>query len=513
MVFRVAYVSLAIAYIFSIVASVCAQTTSVTNPNFQPEVRTSSQIDPAVKPAGEFKPDSLLADFEPFVPQSAEVLILHRPKQLFENKALGTLVQALDVASRWLPTEPNQIELLMVAASHKTIGKITNARAEEAFADIAEQIAAINPDHKREKRNKPSLANLLNTDFAGLIRFAKPIDWQDLATWLDKKNDRYGKYKSAKWKGDDILDCGSADCCVVIRLDPRTFVISNKRQLRRSAESKRTANPVVTQWLQKLDRDDFQGEYFIGTDMRVYENAWAQIMPQTGPWSKVDKIEALQFRLDLHRTPLVMCQFDFTDSTTAAEFKQQIEKAFRDELAKRRDELKLDENNNSLHGWATRQAQKMAESLTFYHDDKSVQASVPRPDNFDQLTSALVTRLNQYETKQKSQFDAIASQLDAAGNESDSGASEAFNEIARDLEAAGSNQAATKVGTRALLILKKDIEPGEVIRRKDLTVELWRRDLVPEDALTNSKWITGKKAKQHLLKGQPVLQDQVESEF
>ncbi len=442
------------------------------------------QTTSSVPPRTQSESRSALLEFERFVPAQAKLLLVHRPRQLAENEVINPLINSAVISSYpWLPGKPENIELVVAATSHKTFDQLMGLQAQAAFADIAADLAEAMGEQPHNKNTEPSLANYFNSEFCGLVKFTKPTGWNVFARWLDVENDNCGQYQSRQWMGHEILECGCDNCCIVLRMNEKTFVVGHRQHLGKALESDRPLDNKLTGWLRELQTSEFAGEFYIGTDISAYEGMWGGFLPRQGAWTMADKIWGIQFRLDLTHSPLVACQFEFQQPRVASEFKNHLESQLREQLTTKQRQLERT-SDDSIAAWQARQSIELARSLTFKHQKSSVRVELPRPHNFDEMITKLVTQLHEHNRQQQKSFDEIAADLDAARN-------------------AARNTPFVK--TIDVIILNQDLDAGQLIREEHFEIEQWPAKFVPKGAVKEISSVVGMKVQQDLYAGQPLL--------
>jgi len=415
-----------------------------------------------------------LSEYSRFVPENADFLIVRRPRQQFANEVVADFLSAMPANFDWLPTDDLQsIELVVVAASSKAITKMAHSRAQATFEDISKQIETLG----FPETTKPGMAHYLNTDFAGVIRFTDDSQLTVLANWLYKSSG--GEFHTRQWKGYQLTECKTADCCVIVQLDPMTFLVGNKTEFARALQVVQTSNTKVAGWLQVIVKSNFSGEYFIAVDTRDMKDTWGGF-PQVGTWKLMDNIQSFELQVDFSRPMLARLKIDLEGEENATELASELDSLLDGEIS-RREKIQQSRNADLFPLMPNKDGIKLLKKITFRSEGRSAYMEFTRPENFDSIIAQITRQHVEFNRSQSSRFESIA-------NESK----------------------AQEIKVVEVLIAGREIESGQTIQESDIQSETWPADIVPGDAFQVKSGVIGRKVTRRLYRGEPLMSNHFE---
>ncbi len=485
MIIRFEYCFLAIAFVFGMFATLYAQNPiTISNPYAQfdstvdqtNDQTNDGQTDVQIQnPFNDQTSNSAWDQFSPFVPRRAELLFVHRPSLAAKSELAG-LSDLLGGTSSLMPAEQTKIDWIIAAGSSDAIGNLNSIQARNAFDDIAADLQAASGNPIVAKK-RPTVANYLNSDFCALVMFNQPAPIGQLANWLSENHEDSGQYEIVNWLGHKIVENGRDDCCIVIQLDPKTFIVGNKKNIKLGMEGKLKSSESVAKMLSKLKENGFAAEMYFGTDVSAYKTKLTDSFLLQGIWSSLSKLNTFEFALDLQRDELLNCSMSFENESAASKFKEELSELINTELDRMEKQIMAQSDPDSFPNWQARTVFEFATNLAINQDLDSVSVTLPRPVDLEKTVKTYVSKMEVFTRDQEAQFDAIAAELTMS----------------------------------PVVVLSRNINAGDVIGKDDIKVENWPEDIIPDGAIRISTSVIGAKAKNDIRRGLPVLNEMIES--
>ncbi len=415
---------------------------------------------------------SPLEGFQYFVPESADLLVVLRPQQRVRSELFSLLDSSSGMgaaAADW-PFDSEEVEWMVAATSQKAVFQMQRSAQENIFNAIRAQLDGELEGQQPKKQR--SLANDLNEDTSCLVRFTEPTGMEKFEKLLDFKGDDCGEYKQEKWLGRETFDCGCDDCCIVVRLDDRTFLIGNKQHLGAAFQSQQPTSPMIANWTRELAKSNFRGEVFVGVDLSKTD--WdAFPFPEADErLGLVKAIKSVKFAVDLKTKNLFDCKAGCEDSEAASK----IEKVFEEGLAMYVDAAEQWTSMMSAEqvgGGKNLQTKNMivefARSIQVGQQDNDLTITVPRPDGLVDMLETMFAE----QAKLQQEF--------------------------ADFETAQS-----KIEMKPVLVWQNKVKRGAKVEPADVKLEQWPAELVPEGAFGDESEVVGRNVKMGSNRGMPI---------
>ena len=485
---------IALSFVLGVVASSFGQNSVVKNPFVKQSTESTFKSVKAAHETGkitntqlnkprsteELKPiantDSPLNGFEYFVPESADMLLVLRPQQRIRSELFSFLESNSGlgmVANDW-PLQSEQIEWVVAATSQRVIQQSQRSFQQNIYRAIKSSLDG-DGDGQQPKKQR-SIANDLNEDTCCLIRFTEPTEIELFGKLLDVKNDKCGEYQASKWLGRETLDCGCADCCVVVRLNEKTFLIGNKEHLGAAFHSQQPTSPMIANWARELAKSNFRGEVFLGVD--ISKTDWGAFpFPETDERvALVKAIKSVALTVDLKTNKLLGCTAGCENVDSAGKIKTLMEEGLAMYLdtvdqwmAKMSGPTGADANVSNME--TKDQMVELVRSIKFAQNESNLTITLPRPDGFTEMLKTMASEQARFRQQAYADFET----------------------------------AHTKVEMKPVLTWKNKVKKGSKIRPADVTVEQWPAELVPEDAFQDTSEVVGKNLKRGTFPGQPIM--------
>jgi flagella basal body P-ring formation protein FlgA len=476
---------LSLSFVLGMIASSFGQSTVIENPFFKksatsktkPATRNAKTIVASTeKSKANLKPiantASPLRAFEYFVPESADLLLVLRPQQRVRHELFSKFnanVPAALASPDW-SFKSEKVEWFVAATSQKTVQQIQTSFHQSMFRAIQTNLDGNLED---KSKTRPSIANHLNEETCCLIRFTEPTDMQPFAEILKTENTECGEYQESNWLGREILDCGCADCCIVVRLDEKTFMIGNKERLGAAFQSQQPTSPLIAKWTRELAQSKFRGEMFLGADLSKAD--WDALpLPKFDERVELVKaIESVAFTVDLDGSKLFDCTAGCESSVTAEKIKTTLEEGLAMYLDSADQWARTMSGQvgaaNALDSEANLMVE-LARGVKFAQKNRNLTVTLPRPEGFAEMVETMMSAQTQ------------------------------FQEPSADFETRPS-----AVEVKPVLVWKRKIKKGSKVQPADVVVEQWPAQLIPENAFDDDSQVVGRNLKTGSNRGMPIM--------
>jgi len=446
------------------------------NPVAADELRTEA--------AGSSTPELFsFAEFERFVPGKADLLIAARPAQFLNTEFAQPVLDTYERSAKQVRRaggiaspkgKPDggffkNIELLMVASDHESLGNAWNYPVYKSFEKIRAQLQEGADSQKiLDEIPTETLVNYLNQNFSGLIQYKKATDWEEIRSWFHSDSDFKGEYFESEWDGYKILECKQENTCAAIRLDERTYVVGNKAKLIDAISNPQSKNEQVSKWIAKAETTNFSGELFVGKSVGAAGSKVGLPLFSFSLAGHLGPVQNIAIAIDLKNKNLLDCDFEFETPEAAQEFIAKTKKLAKSLIQTYKTSFKASRKGEEDQWvWQAKRTCELVESAEFSTTDAVGTVLVSRPNGLEKWPKLYTQKQKEYKAKM-------------------------------------SRQTPAPVKVSPVLVAKHDIEKGSRIQASDVKIENWPVKLIPRKSLKSKDAARNRKAKRSIGRGMPI---------